>query len=279
MFKSFMPGAVGISLPLEDSARLARRFGFEGMDLSIKSREAAEDASRILETNSLRPGACGLPVRYKDEEGEETFEEGVRKLEEIARAASAIGATRFATWVTPHSDDRSFDEHFSLLVSRFGECAQVLARAGCSLGLEFIGPASSRKGHRYEFIHTLGGMMKLCREVGENCGLLLDAWHLHTSGGTADELKSLRAEDVVWVHLNDAPAGVSMDEYIDNVRKLPGETGVIDIVGFLRALRDIGYDGPVTVEPFSKEVSSLPPEEAARVTAEALDRVWKDAFG
>ena len=277
MFKSFMPGAVGISLPLEDCARLARRFGFEGMDLSIKSAEDAELVSRVLETNSLRPGACGLPVRYKG--GEEEFLEDLGKLDGIARAASAMGATRFATWVTPHSDETPFDEHFRFLASRFGECAKVLARAGCSLGLEFIGPASSRNGHRHEFIHTLGGMMELSRDVGENCGVLLDAWHLYASGGTVDELESLRAKDVVWVHVNDAPAGVPVDELIDNVRKLPGETGVVDVVGFLRALRGIGYDGPVTVEPFSKEVNSLPPEEAARVTAEALDRVWREALG
>ena len=63
-------------------------------------------------------------------------------------------------------------------------------------------------------------------------------------------LKALTPAQVVYVHVNDAPAGVPIDEQMDGVRALPGETGVIDIAGFLKALQGIGYDGPVTPEPF-----------------------------
>jgi len=59
------------------------------------------------------------------------------------------------------------------------------------------------------------------------------------------------------------------------VRCLPGETGVINLVGFLKALRDIGYNGPVTPEPFSEKVNRMEPEEAVKVTGEALKRVWE----
>jgi sugar phosphate isomerase/epimerase len=82
---------------------------------------------------------------------------------------------------------------------------------------------------------------------------------------------------VVYVHVNDAPAGLDRDEQIDNVRCLPGETGVIDIVGFLQALQTIGYEGPVTPEPFKKALSSLPPAEAAQVTGESMLSIWRAA--
>ena len=42
-----------------------------------------------------------------------------------------------------------------------------------------------------------------------------------------------------------------MAEYIDNDRRLPMETGVIDLGGFLKRLAALAYDGPVTPEPFS----------------------------
>jgi len=58
------------------------------------------------------------------------------------------------------------------------------------------------------------------------------------------------------------------------VRRLPGETGVEDVAGFLGALRTIGYDGPVVPEPFVKELGELPPEEAIRRTGRALGSVW-----
>jgi threonine dehydrogenase-like Zn-dependent dehydrogenase len=115
-----------------------------------------------------------------------------------------------------------------------------------------------RDGKRYPFIHTLGEMLAMAAEIGPNVGVLLDCWHWYTSGGTVEEIRALRPEQVVYVHVNDAPAGVPVDEQVDSVRRVPGATGIINIYGFLRALRAIGYDGPVTPEPFDKELAELP---------------------
>jgi sugar phosphate isomerase/epimerase len=52
---------------------------------------------------------------------------------------------------------------------------------------------------------------------------------------------------------------------------------VIPIAPFLRVLHEIGYDGPVTPEPFSKRINAMPPQEAAAATGEALLTVWRAA--
>jgi sugar phosphate isomerase/epimerase len=119
-------------------------------------------------------------------------------------------------------------------------------------------------------------MIELCDALGTgNAGLLLDAWHWYTSHGTVADLEALRAEQVVFVHVNDAPAGMAVDEQKDSVRAMPCETGVIDIAGFMKSLATIRYDGPVQVEPFSERIRALPAEEAARLTAETLDEVLR----
>jgi sugar phosphate isomerase/epimerase len=64
---------------------------------------------------------------------------------------------------------------------------------------------------------------------------------------------------------------------LDHVRTLPGETGVIEIVDFLDALQTIGYDGPVTSEPFSQHLQALAPAEAVRETGLAMRRIWQAA--
>ena len=92
-----------------------------------------------------------------------------------------------------------------------------------------------------------------------------------------DDLKRLEDANVVDVHVNDAPAGVPVDEQIDNVRCMPGETGVIDIGGFLSALDEIGYTGPVMAEPFSKKVQGLTAQQAAQTTAEAMRAIGQEA--
>src|SRR6185369_16124190 len=116
--------------------------------------------------------------------------------------------------------------------------------------------------------HQMAPMLEMGAEIGSNVGLLLDVWHWYTSGGTVDELKALRNEQVVYVHVSDAPVGVPVDKQIDNKRCLPGATGVIDIGGFLGALKQIGYDGPIVPEPFGN---------AASWAADSLRAIWKTA--
>jgi len=79
---------------------------------------------------------------------------------------------------------------------------------------------------------------------------------------------------VVNVHINDAPAGVPLEKQVDNVRCLPGETGVMDVRRFLECLQQIGYTGPVMAEPFSERVRKMKREDAIRATKDAIDGVW-----
>jgi sugar phosphate isomerase/epimerase len=127
----------------------------------------------------------------------------------------------------------------------------------------------------------MDGLMELARAIGTgNVGLLLDAYHLFTSGGQIADLDRITARDIVLVHVNDAIAGVPRDEQLDLVRALPVETGVLEIGPFLRKLDQLGYDGPVTPEPFSKrlnEVAATDPLAAAREAARSMRAAWEKA--
>ena len=105
----------------------------------------------------------------------------------------------------------------------------------------------------------------------------MDAFHWYTSHATVMDMARLSGDQVVYVHLNDAVAGRDADQQIDNERHLPGTTGLIDIVGFLQALDQIGFDGPVAVEPFDEAVRRLEPAERVRLAAESLARVLRQA--
>jgi len=131
-----------------------------------------------------------------------------------------------------------------------------------------------RDAGKYPFIWTQDGMLELARAIGPNVGLLVDCWHWYTSHGTVEDLKRLSVKDIVYVHVNDAPLGLEVDAQVDNVRCLPGETGVIDIAGFLSAIREAGYDGPVIPEPFKKELGELPSNEARlRLVGESMSSI------
>jgi len=275
MFKAFDAGSIGIKADWPEQLRLASAHGFDGLTVSMPAivEMGAAKAADDLAAAELKPASWGLTVNYRKDE--ETFASGLKDLGRHAAAAAEIGCSRCCTWVLSFSDELAFEDNTKLHVDRLGACARVLADAGVALGLEFLGPKTIRAKHAHEFVHTIDGMLELCARIGTgNAGLLLDAWHWYTSGDTVERLKRLKPEDVVHVHVNDAPAGVPLDEHVDNKRAMPGETGVIDIAGFLGALSSIGYDGPVQAEPFSQRVKELSPDEAAAETAASLSKIW-----
>lgn len=283
MYAALNPGAIGVRAgTLDEAIAAAKQGGFAGVECKapevadlVEARGAAAVKERFAAAGP-RPAAWGLPVAWRG--GEEEWRRDVDALPRLARAAAAIGCPRTMTFIPSWSDDRPFDENWQFHVARFAPIARVLADHGCRLGLEFLGPKTLYADRPYPFVHTMGRMLELGATIGPNVGLLLDCWHWHTSHGTLDELRALRPEQVVYVHVNDAPAGVPLDEQIDSVRALPGETGVIDIAGFLGALRAVGYDGPVTPEPFKKELAELPSDEARlRTVGAAMDAIFRRA--
>jgi sugar phosphate isomerase/epimerase len=268
---------IGARLPFEEGAKLAAQVGLKGIAVDMgAAAEDPESVRRALEVNKLSPASWGLPVEFRGDE--ETFRKGLSGLPEVAKTAKLISAPRCSTWILPFSDERPFEENFELHKTRLRACAEVLAEHECRLGLEFVGTGTMREGHAHEFIHTQEGMLELCEAIGTgNLGLLLDSFHWYTSGGTEDDLHKLSDALVVDVHINDAVEGREAHEQIDNERRLPGESGVIDLTTFLQGLQRIGYTGPVTPEPFSQKLREMPPDEAIRATAKALLKVWKEA--
>jgi len=282
MFTSLNPGTIGLSVQFEEALAFARDNGFEGLDLPlgellerVQKTSVQEIKDRFNEAG-VRAGGWGLPVDFRG--AEERYRAGLAKLPEFAALAHELGSPWCATWILPFSDQLDYVANMEWHVKRLRPVAAILADHGCRFGLEFVGPTTMRKGHKYEFIFTMDGALELGQLVGTgNTGLLLDCWHWYTAHGTVEDLKRLTAEQVVYVHVNDAPAGRQVDEQIDNQRLLPGASGVIDIASFLQELERMGYDGPVVVEPFNAELNALPPAERVRATRESLAKIWSQA--
>ena len=284
MYKNLAPGTIGIrGLTLAETIDLAKKTGFGGVGFSIQEAAQLVDQHGLAYVQDLfaragiRPGHWGLPVPWNQDKVK--WQAGLDELPKYAALARDLGCPRTATWCPPASDERDFQANLDWHVARFRPIAQILADHGCRLGIEFIGPQTLRAGKKYTFIYTMQGMLDMAATIGTgNVGLLLDAYHLYTSGGSIDDLDQIANADIVVVHVNDAPAGVPREEQMDLVRRMPMETGVIDLPGFMKKLQALGYDGPVTPEPFSERVNAIEdPLEAAQFTAGYMDQMWQAA--
>ena len=275
MFASLNPGLIGIKADLAESLALAKRHGFGGVDAQIDqlheavTHTSAAAVRELFAAHNLLPGTWNLPFKPYALTGAK-WRDWLAKLPPLLATARAVGATRAGMWIMPGSYDRAFEQNFAFHVERFQPVARLLADHGLRLGLEFIGPESYVRLFKHPFVRSITQTRELTRAVGPNCGQLLDTYHWYCAGGTLPDLAALTRDEIVGVHLSDAPAGVELSAQLDGVRKLPGATGVIDLAGFMQALAYTGFDGPATAEPFDAELNALPAEEAAARTAQAM---------
>lgn len=269
MFTCLAPKKLGINLPWPQTANLAAEAGFDAIEVALNPQQPVDDIRRVLDECRLKPGGVIIPpAEWRGDQ--KVFDDMLTQLPSRAAQLVALGSTRFHTWLLPWSDTLPYRENHKLHVERLGAAARILADHGCTLAIEFVGPRSARIGHRYPFIHTMEQAIDLCAAVGPNANLLLDSWHWHASLGTAEDLRALAAQQVGYVHLNDAPDGVPIDQLIDTERRLPASTGAIDIGAFIAELRRLNYNGPIVAEPMDASLAKLEPLDAAKRGLAAL---------
>ena len=266
--------SIGVRADQQTAIRLAARHGFESVTPHPEYLSGLSDAERAtllaeLQDRGLVWGAAGLPVDFRHDGAK--FEEDLQRLPKLARAMQQAGVTRVGTWLTPGHDELTYVANFRQHAKRLRACADIFLDHGLRLGLEYVGPKTSRSARRHSFVHTMAETKDLIAEIDRNnVGFVLDSWHWYTAHESVTDLRTLTNQDIIACDLNDAPAGIPIDEQIDNRRELPAATGVIDVRAFLGVLKEIGYDGPVRAEPFNRTLNGKEDDAAVAATAQAM---------
>ena len=278
MKTSLSPGAIGVKANQLEAIELAHYYGFQAVEPSAEYIRTLDDDGiaklrDALRSNNVVWGATGLRLNLPADD--KVFAEDLSLLPATAKALGKAGVTRGVRWITPVSDSITYTKNFKIHVTRVRQAAEILGDNGIRLGLEYVGPKTAWASRRYPFIHTMAEVRELIAEVGKkNVGILLDSWHWYTSVESGADIESLTNAEIVSIDLNDAPAGVAVDQQIDSKRELPAATGVIDVKTFLAALRKIGFDGPIRAEPFNAELRKLPKEQALAATIASLRKAF-----
>jgi sugar phosphate isomerase/epimerase len=270
-------GSLTRQMPWPDFARLASKVGYGGVDVNFTAAKAdgADVTRALLKELSLTASVCNLPVPYASPD-EAAFKDSLAQLDENARFANAIGLNRMMVVLSPGSPTPK-EERRAFLKARLTPIAEILARSQVRLGLEFLGPLYFRQSPQspYPFMWTLPETLAFARECGPNLGVVLDAWHWHHSGGTVSEILAAGKPGIVHVHISDAKPAAPEDVR-DNQRHMPGE-GVIDLVGFLQALRKIGYEDGISPEPLGRIPADMSAEDGARLGLDTTMAVMRKA--
>jgi len=282
MYKSLNTGHVGIKTEgFKQTLAVAKKHGYGAIGYSPEALEAegidTYEALDLMGQHGVIISDFGLPVQITSREA---FNDSFPKLEKAARMAAKLGIHRCCTWMMSSSDVYEYAENFKYHTWMLGLIAKVLKEYDILFGVEFLGPKHITTACKYPFIHTLDRMLELCDAIGTgNVGVMLDSHHCYCSGLPGGEFaKHIRNEkDIVLVHINDSPPGVPVAEVMDSPRFYPGEpgSGGNDLHGFMKALHELKYTGPVVAEPFSEALKGMDDNDAiAKIISESTDSVW-----
>jgi len=150
----------GTGLSFEEQVRLASDVGFAGIDTGIEAiahlidQRGLTGAREFFDACAVQPAVWGFNVDWRG--SNDSYRESLDGLTRWAEVAREIGCPRCCTWLPPSVDDAAALR--KLAVKRFRESAEILAAQGCRLGLEWVGPKTSRQSGQ-EFIYRMDQLL------------------------------------------------------------------------------------------------------------------------
>lgn len=143
------------------------------------------------------------------------------------------------------------------------ETVQVLKDLGNIAGSYGINLAFEPLGFGWCSVRTLRAAWEIVRETDRaNVGLVLDACHFYTGGSELREINAIDPGKLFIFHLDDAE-DLPKEAITDAQRLLPGQ-GILPLAAICSHLKDIGFDGLISVELFRPEYWAWSPANLAR---------------
>jgi len=233
-----------------------KRQGFDGVEFPMFHPEdfALGDIRRGLEENGLECTCCSAMPGGMSVFSEEA---PVRRaaqafLEDCVKMAAEAGARIFAgplySPVGYLPGRRRTADEWKRAVECYQSIGPVLARHGVTLAIEPL--------NRFEtyFLNTAADAAALCDEVGDpNVGVLFDTFHANIEEKDIGAACRAAARRLKHVHT------------CENDRGIPG-SGHVAWKDLFQALRDIRYDGWLTIESFGFSIREIA----------AAASIWRD---
>lgn len=271
----------GQRLSLMERVELARRTGYRALDFDYREVEEQlrahprQDAAAFWAEVGLEPGMAGGVAIPGPFAAETDFARALADVPAHAAAARRVGARQVGL-VLPNRSRLPEAEARALVLQRLRRLGEALAPAGLRLAVEFIGVRTLWPELPHPFLQRYSEVLQLLEDTGHpHVGLLLDSYHCYGAEVPLQEIAQTPAARIVYLHINDAKPGPAA-AIQDADRLLPGE-GVIDLPGWLRAVAQTGFDGPIAPEVLGPRLQGMSSAQAAEDCYAAVADVMRRA--
>lgn len=230
--------------------------GFDGVEVSMfdPATFAASDIRRGLEDNGLECTICSVMTQGHSlvsddaavrKRSQTRFEDCVKKAAEVG--AKIIAGPLYSPVGYLPGRRRNADE-WNRCIEAYQKLGPVLSQYGVTVAIEPL--------NRFEtyFLNIAEDAVQLCDQIGHpNVGILFDTFHANIEEKDIAEGYRTVARHLKHVHT------------CENDRGIPG-TGHVEWAAVFQALRDIGYDGWLTIESFGFALGEI----------SAAASIWRD---
>jgi D-psicose/D-tagatose/L-ribulose 3-epimerase len=230
--------------------------GFDGVEVPLfrPAEFPAGQIRRDMEANGLACNVCSVlvPEFSLIEEDASVRRQTQQHLRNSILAASEAGASIIAgplyCPVGYLPGRRRTADEWNWAVEGYRSVADVLAQCNVTLAIEPL--------NRFEtfFLNTAADAAALCDQVGDpNIGILFDTFHANI-----EEKDIAQGYRTVGKHLKHVHT-------CENDRGIPG-SGHVEWTAVFQALKDLNYDGWLTIESFGFSIGEL----------SAAASIWRD---
>ena len=256
--------------PLDAAIAAARRGGFDAMELRRTDFERCfkRGLSNAEVLDLIRAG--GLPVCTLGVEYGWLFARGdeSRRLFSVFRESCANAVALGCPMVM--SAPGQVSGPLAEAIDNLKAASDIVGEHGLRLAIEF--------NSQHDVINHVDVLYELIDRAGRpNCGLLLDAYHLHRSGSPGRGFADVPGEMLFAFQYSDVA-----ENPVTGVRRptdrLPPGHGRVEWTAVFRLLAEMGYTGHLSYEAPNPVLWERPPEEVAREGAIETRRLLAEAF-
>ncbi len=177
------------------------------------------------------------------------------------RAEQAVAVGSRGIVVSPPMGDLPQE----LFAERFEQVRQIAVEFGLTPLLEFLGFTK-----KYCSIESILPVVR--RYPSGAVPLVADTYHLLRGGGRQEDLLKLSAAELGMFHINDLPADPPVHVQTDFDRVMLGE-GIVSLDVTIGLLRQVGDEGPVSLELFNDPLWKADPADVLKTGFERLSRL------
>jgi sugar phosphate isomerase/epimerase len=263
----------GQKLTLAEEIDIAAQAGYHAIEPWIGEIEAHVQGGGSLADLKKRIEGHGLTVESAIGFAEWAVDDDARRAKGLEQArrdmdlVQQIGGTRIAAPPAGATDVPGID--YLKVAERYHALLTLGDHIGIVPQVEVWGFSKT--------LQRLGQAVLVAIESNHpKACVLADPYHLYKGGSDFTGLKLLGAASMHVFHMNDYPATPPRQSIRDSDRVYPGD-GIAPLADVIRTLREINFNGYLSIELFNQTYWQQDPLEVARTALKKMQTLMRDA--